>query len=62
MRILAAIAALIALPALATTPIQQSGNVTPGHPGAWTTNGVMQDGGSATNGFLKELGITKNGG
>lgn len=59
---LALILALIATPVLATTPIQQSGQVTPRHAGAWTTNGVMQDAGPATNGFLSELGITKNGG
>lgn len=61
--VIALIATLFALPAFAGgTPVQQSGNVTPHHSVMWTTNGVVQDGGSATNGFLSEVGITKNGG
>lgn len=59
---LALILALISSPALASTPVRQSGNVTPRHVPAWTTNGVVQDGGSALNGFLSEVGITRNGG
>jgi hypothetical protein len=42
--------------------IRQSGTVTPGHVAAWTADGVVQDSGPATNGFLTEIGITKNGG
>lgn len=57
-----ALLALLASPALAAGTIQQSGNVTPNHSVMWTTNGVVQDGGSATHGFLSELGVTKNGG
>lgn len=43
-------------------PILQSGNVTPGHAAAWTTDGVVQDAGAATSGALSEVGITKEGG
>jgi hypothetical protein len=42
--------------------IQQSGPVTSGHPGYFVYNGIMADGGPATNGNLSELGITANGG
>ena len=54
-------ALLISLPAIAGS-ITQSGSVTPGHGLSVVTNGVVQDSGAATNGFLTELGITKNGG
>lgn len=56
------LALLAAFPALGASSVSQSGNVTPKHSVMWTTNGVVQDGGSATNGFLSELGITKMGG
>lgn len=59
------LAALLAWPALALaqtgTPIKQSGNVTPGHVPIWTTNGIIQDGGSAASGALSSLGITASG-
>ena len=41
--------------------IQQSGQVTSGHPGYFLYNGIMADGGPATNGNISELGITANG-
>lgn len=43
-------------------PVKQNGNVTPGHSVMWTSNGTIQDAGSATAGLLTELGVTKNGG
>lgn len=43
-------------------PVKQNGNVTPGHSVVWTSNGTIQDAGSATAGLLTELGVTKNGG
>ena len=55
-------AVLFATAALGAGTVQQSGTVTPGHVAAWSTTGVIQDGGPATAGFLKELGITANGG
>lgn len=42
--------------------VRQSGNVTPGHVPMWTTNGAIQDGGTAAQGFLTSLGVTNNGG
>ncbi len=45
-----------------STTIIQTGTVTPGHAVIWTTDGVAQDGGAATNGNLTEAGITRNGG
>jgi hypothetical protein len=41
--------------------IQQSGNVTPGHVAQWTTNGVVQDGGTAANNTITSLGATGPG-
>lgn len=41
--------------------VQQSGTVTPGHAVKWITNGVVGDGGSATNGLLSSLGVTASG-
>ena len=37
--------------------VAQSGNVTPGHLTAWTTNGVVQDAGTATNPFANTFGL-----
>lgn len=47
---------------LAANPVQQSGNVTPGHVPIWVAPSVVKDGGPATQGAITELGITKNGG
>lgn len=48
--------------ALAQSPVViQSGNVTPGHPAMWVTNGIIGDGGTAANGFLTGLGVTTSG-
>lgn len=43
------------------TAVKQSGYVTPGHVPMWTTSGVIQDGGTAANGFLSSLGVTASG-
>lgn len=48
--------------AQAQTTVRQTGSVTPGHVATWTTNGVIQDGGTAAQGFISSLGITNNGG
>jgi hypothetical protein len=57
--ILALIASLLISPASAQ--VKQSGYVTPGHAVMWTTNGVIQDGGTAVNGFLTSLGVVAQG-
>jgi hypothetical protein len=51
------------LPALGQTgnAVKQSGNVTPGHGAIWTTNGIIQDAGTAANGFLSSLGVVGQG-
>lgn len=55
------IAALLLLwPSLAMAQVQQSGTVTPGHPTMWTTNGVVQDAGTSSQGKLTTLGITSS--
>ena len=41
--------------------VQQSGNVTPGHPAYWVTNGVVADGGPPTQGNLTGVGVTFSG-
>jgi hypothetical protein len=60
MKRLLALLLLLATPAYAQS-VQQSGTVTPGHPVAWTTNGVVQDAGTAVNGFLTSLGVVASG-
>jgi hypothetical protein len=53
---------LLLYPAVAGgQPVQQSGNVTPGHVPVWITNGVVGDGGTAAQGALSSLGITASG-
>lgn len=55
---------LCLLPALAHAqggPVQQSGPVTPGHIPVWATNGVVQDGGPATNGTVSNIGLLGSG-
>jgi hypothetical protein len=42
--------------------VQQSGSVTPNHVPVWTTNGVIQDGGTASSGLATSFGVTNNGG
>lgn len=65
-KILAALVLLVtsALPAISQNGanVRQSGTVTPNHVPMWTTNGVIQDGGTAAQGFLSSLGVTNNGG
>ena len=39
----------------------QSGTVTPTHMACWTTNGVIQDCGTAVSSFLTTLGVTASG-
>lgn len=41
--------------------VRQSGSVTAGHAASWTTNGVIQDAGTAGAGLLNTLGITNTG-
>jgi hypothetical protein len=52
---------LAACTASAQTPVKQSGTVTPGHVPMWTTNGVIQDGGTAAQGFPTSFGVTASG-
>lgn len=60
-RILAALLLwLAAVPALGQA-VQQSGQVTQGHAARWTTNGIIQDAGTAANGSLTSIGVTTNG-
>lgn len=51
MKFLTSLAALLFLAgaAHAQTTVRQSGQVTPGHLGSWTTNGVIQDAGTPAN-------------
>ena len=44
------------------SPVVQSKTITGGHVASWTTDGVIQDGGTAALGAVTELGVTKNGG
>lgn len=66
MRAMLAVSLIALLPAIAFaqngSSVKQNGNVTPGHSVMWTSNGTIQDSGSATAGLLTELGVTKNGG
>lgn len=41
-------------------PVDASGPITPGHVVAWTTDGVVQDGGTPTNPFLTTIGMENN--
>lgn len=52
---------LLSAPALAQTSVRQSGTVTPGHAAIWTAPGIIQDGGTAANGFLTSLGVIAAG-
>ena len=42
-------------------PVYEIGTVTPGHAACFAQNGVVQDCGTAANGFLNALGITATG-
>ena len=55
------LALLLLSTSLAHAQVKQSGNITPGHPAMWTTNGVIGDGGPPSNGALSGLGWTYNG-
>ncbi len=56
------LAFLIALmPSLAQAQVVFSGTGTPGHPVYFVTNGVIADAGTATLGYLNELGVTNSG-
>lgn len=60
--LIAALFLLLSLPAAAQQgAVKQSGNVSPGHPAMWTTNGVIQDGGTPANGALTGVGVTASG-
>jgi hypothetical protein len=41
--------------------VQQSGGVTPGHAAMWTTTGIIQDAGPATQGKLTGIGTAQSG-
>lgn len=41
--------------------VRQFGSVTPGHAVAWSANGVIKDGGSASSGALSSIGTTGSG-
>ncbi len=41
----------------AAAQVKQSGNVTPTHATAWTTNGTVQDAGTATSPYITTLGV-----
>ncbi len=62
-RCLSILTALIAscLPALAQTTVRQSGNVTPAHAACWTTNGIVQDCGTAAIPYLASIGTVGQG-
>lgn len=45
----------------AQTPVKQSGTVTPAHAACWTTNGIVQDCGTAAIPFLNTLGTVYPG-
>jgi hypothetical protein len=65
MNILRVIAILVGLVSVANaqtgTPTKQSGSVTPLHVTCWTTNGIIQDCGTAAAGLLSSLGVTASG-
>lgn len=62
MKRLALLLALLATPALAQQTVRQGGNVTPGHVPMWVAPGVVQDAGTAVNGFLSGIGVTQGAG
>jgi hypothetical protein len=43
------------------TPVKQSGMITPGHVPMWTTDGVIQDGGTAAIAYPSSFGTTGQG-
>lgn len=49
---------LVCVSPLSAQSIQQSGNVTPTHFGSWTTNGVMQDAGTAAQPAASTGGVS----
>ena len=55
------VALVMAATAAKPQSVQQSGTITPGHGTCWTTNGVIQDCGTAVNSFLTSLGVTGQG-
>ena len=56
------LAALLLAPTIAfAQPVQQSGNVTPGHIPAWLTTGIIGDGGTPQQGNITGIGVTANG-
>jgi len=50
-------ALLSASPALCAQSVTQSGNVTPNHVSIWATNGVIKDGGTASNPLATSFGV-----
>ena len=55
------LAVLIALASPAGAQVLQSGSVTPGHPSAWISSGVIGDAGTPANGILSGVGVTYSG-
>lgn len=62
MRYLALLLALLITPVQAQQTVRQGGGVTPGHVPMWVAPGVLQDGGTAVQGFLSSLGVTQGSG
>jgi hypothetical protein len=60
-RFAALFAALLYCSPVLAQQVQQSGTITPGHAACFTTNGVIQDCGSATASFLTSLGVAGQG-
>lgn len=61
-KILLALAVMLAPLDAYGQAVQQSGTITPNHVPAWVTNGVVQDGGTASDSPISSLGVTNNGG
>ena len=61
MRCLSALLLALLLAGPAVAQVQQSGNVTPGHPAMWATTGVIQDGGSVSTPALTNVGVLNSG-
>lgn len=61
-KLLLALAVMLAPLSAYGQSVQQSGTVVPKHAAAWTTNGVIQDAGTASNPNITTFGVVNNGG
>lgn len=61
-KILLALAVLLAPLSAYGQAVQQSGSITPNHVPTWVTNGVIGDGGTASDSPISSIGVTNNGG